>query len=78
MQTIADIVKRINALTLEEMEEIINIISKILVEKKRQLYFEQYQQALTDSKRVNFSPLQILKKYQVGYIQNNGNGVEIY
>jgi len=49
MQTIADIVKRINALTLEEMEEIINIISKILVEKKRQLYFEQYQQALADS-----------------------------
>ena len=34
MQTVADIVERVKALTLEEMEEIENIISKRLVEKK--------------------------------------------
>ena len=41
--------ERVKAFPLEEMEEIRNIISKTLVEKKRQLYFEQYQQALADS-----------------------------
>ena len=49
MPTFADIVEKVTSLEMEEMEEIRNIISKTLVEKKRQLYFEQYQQALADS-----------------------------
>ena len=49
MPTFADIVEKVTSLEMEEMEEIRNIISKTLVEKKRQLYFEQYQQALDDS-----------------------------
>jgi hypothetical protein len=34
MQTVAEIVEKVNALTLEKIEEIESIISKILVEKK--------------------------------------------
>ena len=49
MPTFADIVEKVTSLEMEEMEEVRNIISKTLVEKKRQLYFEQYQQALANS-----------------------------
>ena len=39
MQTVADIVERVKALTLEEMEEIEIIIHKTIFEKKRWKFF---------------------------------------
>ncbi len=50
MPTFADIVEEVTSLKVEEMEEIKNIISKILVEKKREQYLVQYKEALRDSK----------------------------
>ncbi len=50
MPTFADIVEEVTSLKVEEMEEIRNIISKILVEKKREQYLVQYKEALRDSK----------------------------
>jgi predicted transcriptional regulator len=50
MPTFADIVEEVTSLKVEEMEEIRNIISKILVEKKREKYLVQYKEALRDSK----------------------------
>ena len=50
MPTFADIVEKVTSMEMEEMEEMKKIISQTLVEKKRALYLQQYQQALTDSK----------------------------
>ena len=50
MPTFADIVEKVTSLEMEEMEEMKKIISQTLVEKKRTLYLQQYQQALIDSK----------------------------
>jgi hypothetical protein len=50
MPTFADIVEKVTSMEMEEMEEMKKIISQTLVEKKRALYLQQYQQALVDSK----------------------------
>ena len=50
MPTFADIVEKVTSMEMEEMEEMKKIISQTIVEKKRAMYLQQYQQALADSK----------------------------
>ena len=50
MPRFTDIVDEVTALETEQMEEMRDIINKLLIEKKREQYLQQYRQALTDSK----------------------------
>ena len=50
MQRFTDIVDEVAALEAEQMEEMRDIINKLLIEKKREQYLQQYKQALIDSK----------------------------
>ena len=50
MPRFTDIVDEVTALEAEQMEEMRDIINKLLIEKKREQYLQQYKQALTDSK----------------------------
>ena len=50
MPRFTDIVDEVAALEAEQMEEMRDIINKLLIEKKREQYLHQYKQALIDSK----------------------------
>jgi hypothetical protein len=50
MPTRANIIEEIVALDTDEIEEVRDDINKILIEKKRQQYLNQFHQSLADSK----------------------------
>jgi hypothetical protein len=50
MPTRANIIEEIVTLDTDEIEEVRDDINKILIEKKRQQYLDQFRQSLADSK----------------------------
>ncbi len=49
MQRFIDIVETVTSLSLEEMEEVQDIISKVLLEKRRSAFLKNHQKALQDA-----------------------------
>lgn len=50
MPRFVDIVEDVTSLNVEEMEEIRDIISKILVEKRREEFLKNHEEALKDAR----------------------------
>jgi hypothetical protein len=49
MPNFSDIVEEVTSLEAEQMEEIKDIISKVLIEKKRESFLKNHQEALLDA-----------------------------
>ena len=49
MPNFSDIVEEVTSLEAEQMEEIKDIISKVLIEKRRESFLKNHQEALQDA-----------------------------